>query len=118
MLNKMGWITYSMKRGIGSYHLFVDDEMVRYFIDFNELNTCFIIKEFDEVEKQIEKNNYKFIIMDYNPSILEKGNNKPKFKINKFNTNNELFKLVLKNKAYNKDYQRHFLIQNILYEKN
>lgn len=122
----MGWVEYSYSRGIGINYSnksskiiqpFADDPLVRFFFTKKNLYICYIIKELIESEKQKLNNDYKFIIMDYDPEVIKKISN-PIFEITEFKSNNELFTLVLKNQAYNNEYQRYFTINNILNEKN
>lgn len=124
----MGWVEYSLQRGVGIQYQshsvnksivvpFAEDPLVRFFIDIKDHYICYVIKEFSKEEKQSSKNQYKFIRMDYNPQILsERG--RPKFMIKEFNLNMELFSMIVKHQACNNEYQRHFLINNILNEKN
>ena len=124
----MGWVEYSLQRGVGIQYQshsvnksivvpFAEDPLVRFFIDIKDHYICYVIKEFSKEEKQSSKNQYKFIRMDYNPQILsERG--RPKFMIKEFNSNTELFSMIVKHQACNNEYQRHFLINNILNEKN
>ena len=118
LLNKMGWLDYSVNRGLGTIGdtldqpPFSNDSLVRFFIDIKDHYICYIIKEFSKSEKQKNKNPYKFIKMDYNQDVLIDG--KPKFEIIGFDSNQKLFELVINNKACNSEYKRHFLINNIL----
>ena len=71
MIQKMGWFEYSPTRGLyhnrwtsnkkKSYNLFDSDEYVRYFMEFENKNDFFVIKELTKEEKQKSKNRYKFI---------------------------------------------------------
>ena len=66
IIQKMGWFEYSPTRGLyynrqvsskkKSYNLFDSDEMVRYFIEFENRNEFFVIKELTKEEKQNSKN--------------------------------------------------------------
>lgn len=95
---------------------FADDELVRFFLTKKDQYICYIIKEFHEEEKQNVENPYKFIIMNYKPEIVSLGN--PDFEIIEFGSNAELFKLIAKHQACNEEYQRYFIINNILNEEN
>lgn len=107
MLNKMGWVNYSLIRGIGhGPQVFTDDPLVRYFIDLKPYKTCYIIKELSDAEKQKSKNRYKFIKMDYNCDHL--------FDVIEFNTNHKLFSLVIKNESCNTFYQRNIKLSKLL----
>lgn len=118
----MGWITHSISRGVGViyYHNaavvqpFADDPLVRFFINIEDHYICYIIKEFSEDQKQKTKNKYKFIKMEYSPNILEKGNGKPKFTIKEFGSNMELFGFIIRYKACNNEYKRHFNLNDLL----
>lgn len=112
LLRKMGWYDYSYSIGLGQkignkYTLFDSDPLVRFFIDQENIRKCFIIKELSPQEKQKSKNLYKFIIADYNGGL-------PDMKTFEFNSNEELFKLIIKYEACNEDYQRHFKINKLL----
>lgn len=111
----MGWLTYSTNRGISSMDgkistIFVDDELVKYFILDKERKICFVVKELSKAEKQSSENLYKFIVVNYNVDKLTKKN----FNITEFTTNEQLFKLIIKYEACNEDYKRHFRINKIL----
>ena len=122
LIGKMGWVQYSMSRGIGVHYTpylskviqpFADDPLVKFFFDVKDHYICFIIKEFSEKEKkQNRETSYKFIIMEYNPDIVIDG--QPKFTISEFSSNSELFGLINKYKACNSEYQRYFKLNNIL----
>jgi hypothetical protein len=108
----MGWYDYSYSIGLGQkignkYTLFDSDPFVRFFIDQESIKKCFIIKELSPQEKQKSKNSYKFIIADYNNGL-------PDIETLEFNSNEELFKMVIKYEACNEDYQRHFKINKLL----
>jgi len=112
LLRKMGWYDYSYSIGLGQrignkYTLFESDPLVRFFIDREDISVCFIIKELSPSEKQKSKKLYKFIIADYNSGL-------PDMKTFEFNSNEELFKLIIKYEACNDDYQRHFKINKLL----
>ena len=108
MINKMGWVNYSSHRGIGhGLQVFADDPLVRYFIDLVPYKTCYIIKELSDSEKQKSKNLYKYIKMDYNSP-------KHKFTVTEFNSNYEMFKLIIKDESCNPTYQRHIKLNKIL----
>lgn len=124
----MGWVTYSINRGIGhGPQLFADDPLIRFFIDMgSDAHIAYIIKEPLSLgldrdkpisEKQSSKKSYKFIIMDYDPEIV-KELGAPKFIIKRFEFNHELIKYIIKYRACNIEYQRHFTINKILHEKN
>ena len=117
MIQKMGWIEYSSTRGLyynrwtsnkkKSYTLFDSDDDVRYFIEFENRNEFFVIKELTKEEKQISKKRYKFI-------TVNQKNEDISFIIDEFNSNEELFKLIIDNEACNSDYERHFRLNKIL----
>lgn len=113
----MGWFDYSSTRGLyhnrwtsnkkKSYSLFDSDEYVRYFIEFENRNEFFVIKELTKEEKQNSKNRYKFITVNQtDDNVL--------FTIEEFNSNEELFKLIIENEACVENYQRHFRLNKIL----
>lgn len=111
LLNKMGWYNYSYSIGIGldiglNYSLFESDELVRFFIDRNSMKKCFVIKELSDDEKQTSNNSYKFIVVDYH-------NGDPVMDVTEFNSNEELFTMVIENEACNEEYQRHFKINKL-----
>lgn len=128
LLNKMGWINYSQVRGIrigNSIHklnpifppiAFDDDPLVRHFYDDVDSKVCYVIKELSTNEKQNTENLYKFIIMDYKliDSLGDPKDFKPSFEINQFESNESLFKLVIKYEACNEEYKRHFKINKLL----
>ena len=99
-INKMGWTTYSLSRGIGGSNpnLYNNDEMVRFFIFSGD--KLFVIKELNSEE-------YLFITVDNHESD-------PKFLIEKFNDNQKLFSLIRKNSAYSKVYKRLTKLNKIL----
>lgn len=112
LLNKMGWFEYSYSIGLGldiglNYSLFESDELVRFFIDRKSMKKCFVIKELSEEEKQKSKNTYKFIVVDYH-------NGDPVMEVTEFNSNEELFTMVIEYEACDDEYQRHFKINKLL----
>ena len=117
MIQKMGWFEYSSTRGLyqnrwtsnkkRSYNLFDADDDVRYFIEFENRDEFFVIKELTKEEKQNSKNRYKFITVNQSEEDIS-------FIIKEFNSNEELFKLVIDNEACNSDYERHFRLNKIL----
>jgi hypothetical protein len=117
MIQKMGWFDYSPTRGLyhnrwtskkkKSYNLFDGDEHVRYFIEFEDRNEFFVIKELTKEEKQTSKNRYKFITVNQTEDEVL-------FTVEEFNSNEELFKLIINNEACNSDYERHFRLNKIL----
>lgn len=117
IIQKMGWFDYSSTRGLyhnrwtsnkkKSYSLFDSDEYVRYFIEFENRNEFFVIKELTKEEKQNSKNRYKFI-------TVNKTDDNVLFTIEEFNSNEELFKLIIENEACVENYQRHFRLNKIL----
>lgn len=108
MINKMGWVNYSIHRGIGhGPQLFADDPLVRYFIDLKPYKICYIIKELSDDEKQKSKNSYKFIKMDYNRHEYI-------FTSTEFNSNYEMFKLIIEHESCNLTYQRNIKLSKIL----
>lgn len=126
MLTKMGWITYSQSRGIriGSSITFTkpvkplegvvfeDDPLVRFFFDDKEKKVCYVIKELSDNEKQKSKNLYKFVALDY----TEYGSDdwQPKIQVDEISSNEDLFRLVIKNEACIEAYKRHFRINKLL----
>ena len=80
MIQKMGWIEYSSNRGLyhnrvisnkkKSYNLFEGDEDVRYFIEFENRNEFYVIKELSKEEKQSSKNRYK-LMKNYSNWLLK-----------------------------------------------
>lgn len=114
LITKMGWYTYSQHRGIGLTistkivsNLFENDPLVRFFIIDSDVKLCYVIKELSEKEKQKSKNLYKFIVCYYDYD-------KPKFEVTEFNSNEEVFKLIIEHNACNDDYKRHFKLNKIL----
>jgi hypothetical protein len=115
VIQKMGWIEYSPTRGLyhngtissKKYNLFDDDEYVRYFIEFENRNEFFVIKELTKEEKQNSKNRYKFITVNQTEDDVL-------FVVEEFNSNEELFKLIIDNEACNSDYERQFRLNKIL----
>jgi hypothetical protein len=113
LLRKMGWVDYYYSTGIGLKHglnLFESDDLVRFFIDIKDRGMCFLIKELSDFEKQKSKNTYKFIIADYKEGL-------PDISFVEFNSNDNLFKLVIKHEACNGEYERHFKINKLLNNK-
>jgi hypothetical protein len=125
MITKMGWVTYSQSRGIRLGNtvtyikptkepcvVFEDDPLVRFFFDDKEKKVCYVIKELSDKEKQKSKNLYKFVELDY----TEYGSDdwKPKIQVDEISSNEDLFKLVIKNEACIEVYQRHFRLNKIL----
>lgn len=103
-LTKLGWVKYSLSRGIeGMDTLFVDDEMVRFF--FVDGNRLFVIKESNS-------DIYNFIIVQNVKSDL------PSFMIHEFNSNLELNSLIKKNLACNTKYKRIFKLNTINEERS
>jgi hypothetical protein len=121
MLQKMGWIEYSHTRQIYYGHLhnnkyfrsIEDDEYVRYFIELGNRNVFFVIKELTEEEKQNSKNRYKFITHNHKEDDLSSILKDDEI-IGEFNSNGELFKLIIENEACNSNYERHFRLNKIL----
>ena len=109
LLNKLGWINYSIARGVsvsftnGTDTLFEDDPLVRFFFTTGE--RLYVIKELSNSEKQKSKNLYKFIIVNISP--LE-------FTVIEFNSNMSLFKMIIEHGACKNDYRRGFKINKIL----
>lgn len=94
LLSKMGWIKYSISRGVG-FNFFSNDEDVLFF--FNEDDNLWVIKK-------TKSDHYLFISV----RVSEK---EPKFKTTKFFSNLDLFSLIKQNMACSKRYKR---ILNIL----
>lgn len=117
IIQKMGWIDYSPTRGLyknrwalnkkKSYNLFEDDEYVRYFIEFEERDIFYVIKELTKEEKQKSKNRYKFVIVNKTVDDIL-------FEVEEFNSNTKLLELIIKYEACNEEYQRHFKINKLL----
>jgi hypothetical protein len=117
MIQKMGWVEYSSTRGLyynrwvsnkkKSYTLFDSDDDVRYFIEFENRNEFFVIKELTKEEKQKSENRYKFITVNQTDDDVL-------FVVEEFNSNEELFKLIIDNEACNPNYERHFRLNKIL----
>jgi hypothetical protein len=91
LMNKMGWITYSLSRGVGLPHLFVDDKMVKFFI--RDEKDLYVIKE-------TNPDQYLFI------KVFNADNPIPKMEKWKFNDNQSMFSLIKENLACNKKYKR------------
>ena len=98
LLNKMGWITYSLSRGVGDLNLFVDDEMVKYFLYEGE--NLYVIKETNSFE-------YLFI------KVINPTNPIPKMEISKFSDNQSMLSLILENFAFSKEYKRLLKLSSI-----
>lgn len=110
LLMKMGWVEYYYSIGIGLKHglnLFESDDLVRFFIDVKDRKMCYLIKELSDFEKQKSKNTYKFIITDYTSDV-------PDISFVEFNSNDKLFKMIIKNEACSSEYERHFKINKLL----
>lgn len=122
ILQKMGWTKYYTSYGLGPTlaNIFNEDDLVRFFILDNEKKFCYIIKEMSVEEKQKTKNSYKFIRFNIpeNTDISLKHKitdiKKLKIKVDFFDSNESLMKLVIENEACNEDYQRHFKLNKIL----
>lgn len=96
-MNKMGWVTYSLSRGVGLPHLFVDDEMVKFFmLDEKDL---YVIKE--------NNNQYLFI------KVLDVSSPLPKMEKWEFSDNQSMFSLIKENLACNKKYKRILKLNSI-----
>ena len=109
LLRKMGWVDYYYSTGIGlkQLNLFESDDLVRFFINISERKMCYLIKELSDFEKQKSKNTYKFIITDYTSDV-------PDISFVEFNSNDKLFKMIIKNEACSSEYERHFKINKLL----
>jgi len=89
LLSKMGWINYSISRGVG-FNLFSGDkDIIKFFVDGD---TLYVIKK-------TRYQHYLFISVN----IIEK---EPKFKTTKFFSNLELLSLIKVNLACDKRYKR------------
>lgn len=110
LLDKMGWQKYykSCNPPGLSMPIFNEDDMLRFFLDDKKDKIYYFIKELTAREKQKSINLYKFLVMDYKDML------KPKFKITEFNSNLDLFTLIIKSNACNENYKRHFKINKIL----
>jgi hypothetical protein len=113
ILDKMGWVPYSIYRGLGmdiDPKPFDDDPLVRYFIHVDHKpGHCYIIKELDKKEKQTSKNEYKFIEMNYI------DNQDIRFEVFELSRNEELFKLIASFSCTNSEYyKRHFTLNKII----
>lgn len=93
LLNKMGWVNYSISRGVGFWNLFYGDKDVLSF--FSEDNKLYVVKKTQNLH-------YLFISVN---DVLEKN---PEFKTQKFLSNLDLFILIKQNMACNKRYKRIF----------
>ncbi len=94
----MGWINYSLTRGIDNLNLFVDDEMVRMF--FIGKRSIYVLKEVG-----LPTTCYIFIKVNrYNYLEME---------ISKIKNNIDLLSLVKENLAYSKNYKRLLKINSI-----
>ena len=123
LLNKIGWKTYKNgwmmvvdhENSSGSIlknarSLFADDDLVHFYFDKQSEKKCYVIKELSEKEKQKSKNLYKFIIVDYD---LES----PIFEVIEFNSNIELFRMIIEYELGEEDYIRHFKVIKVLKTK-
>lgn len=115
MIQKIGWFSYHPSVGLGIEFpgLFNDDGFVKFFFIDKSKNLVFLIKEMTSEEKQKSKKEYKFIQFNtsYKDFIDLKSLN---MKVDNFNSNEELWKLIIENEACNEDYQRHFRLNKIL----
>jgi hypothetical protein len=111
MVQKMGWFSYHPSIGLGFDlpGVFHSDPFVRFFFIDKSKNVVFIIKEMTPDEKQKTKKEYKFI--DFKTPINIKST---KMNIVEFNSNDELWKLIIENEAYGENYKRHFRLNKIL----
>jgi hypothetical protein len=91
LLNKMGWVNYSISRGVGFINIFYGDKDVILF--FTEGDKIWVVKK-------TQSDHYLFISVT---NVLEKD---PKFKTVKFLSNLDLFMLIKQNMACNKKYKR------------
>ena len=114
LLNKMGWLSYNLVRGIGIPNSFEANGSVKFSINNKKSKICYLILEITEKEKENSTNSYNFIIMDYNSDSFHGSTNS---KIEEFSNNQELMKLIMKYDACNDEYQRHFKINKILKTK-
>ena len=120
----MGWTTYSSWNGIKLLNNVVTDEehLVRFHINDSDRKILFLIKELSEKEKQKSKSSYKFLIIEYHNVVLKSTKTVKKFlkednvniKMIDFNSNLELYDLIIKNEACSTVYQRHFRITKLL----
>ena len=116
ILQKMGWTKYYISYGLGPNlaNLFNDDDLVRFFILDDVKKFCYIIKEMSPDEKQKTKKSYKFIRFNIPSELKLVDIKKLNLKVDFFNSNESLIKLVIENEACNEDYQRHFKLNKIL----
>ncbi len=116
ILQKMGWTMYYTSYGLGPNlaNLFNDDDLVRFFILDDVKKLCYIIKEMSPEEKQKTKNSYKFIRFNIPSELKLVDIKKLNLKVDFFNSNESLIKLIVENEACNEDYQRHFKLNKIL----
>lgn len=98
IISKMGWVPYSLSRGIGDVNLFVDDEMVKFFLF--EGDVLYVIKE-------TSSNDYLFI------KVPNPRDRIPKMEKWKFNNTQSMFSLIIENLACNKKYKRIFKLNTI-----
>jgi hypothetical protein len=116
ILQKMGWTMYYTSYGLGPNlaNLFNEDDLVRFFILDDVKKLCYIIKEMSPEEKQKTKNSYKFIRFNIPSELKLVDIKKLNLKVDFFNSNESLIKLIVENEACNEDYQRHFKLNKIL----
>lgn len=112
----MGWTMYYTSYGLGPNlaNLFNEDDLVRFFILDDVKKLCYIIKEMSPEEKQKTKNSYKFIRFNIPSELKLVDIKKLNLKVDFFNSNESLIKLIVENEACNEDYQRHFKLNKIL----
>ncbi len=118
----MGWSQYDSYWGLRStfynlYNLFQGDDMIKFFIIDSEKNLCFLIKEMSVKEKQKTKKLYKFISFvipseELKNKIIRKEE-KLNLDVHFFDSNEELFKLIIQNESCNDEYKRNFRINKI-----
>jgi hypothetical protein len=122
ILHKMGWSQYDSYWGLRStfynlYNLFQGDDMIKFFIIDSEKNLCFLIKEMSVKEKQKTKKLYKFISFAIPSEELKNKIIRKEEKLNLdvhfFDSNEELFKLIIQNESCNDEYKRNFRINKI-----
>jgi len=114
----MGWRAYDKFHGI-----FIDkqrqstsydeDGLILWWIVDSERKICFLIRSLRSGEKQIEKNLYKFTIVN-NCHVFNNFSKELKHQSIPFSTNEELFKLIREWESCDSVYQRHFRINKIL----
>lgn len=112
----MGWEPYiknhypfgTLKKNTPTVPLsFEDEPLVRFVFWEDKMKTMYFIRELNSKEKQKSTKLYKFIIHNFDEP---KSRNISK----EFNSNQELYKLIINYEACKFTYQRHFKIIKLL----